>query len=197
VSVLDERHRDRQAQLAERLARSLTLIIATWQTLSQAEVNAYHDRAFVLTAGGQLSAARLAAGYGLTLTRRPRASPSSLDVSGALGRSGVGVTPESRSLVAPPLRARGLVAEGATLAEAKLEAAEYAGQLGSLDLQAAQRVGLEEGVAAGGARVVGYRKELAGGACEWCRETAQTTYRTADAVPFHRNDACSVAPVLA
>jgi hypothetical protein len=111
--------------------------------------------------------------------------------------TGVAVTSESRSLVAPPLRARHLVAEGATLLEAKAEAAEYSVQLGSLDLQAAQRVGLEEGVAAGGARIVGYRKELAAGACEWCRSTSATVCDSADAVPFHRNDACSVAPVLA
>ena len=95
------------------------------------------------------------------------------------------------------LRARRLVGEGETLIEAKEQASAYAGQLGSLDLQTGQRVGLEQGVGAGGARIVGYRKELAGGACSWCRETAQTTYGSADAVPFHHNDGCSVAPVLA
>jgi hypothetical protein len=197
VGALDERHRDRQAELSGRLARALGTVVASWETLSEDELRAYHDRAYPLVAGGQRQAGRLAAAYGLTLTRRPGVPPTPTDVTGALRSSGVAITPEARSLVAPPLRARALVADGATLIEAKAEAAEYAGQLGSLDLQAAQRVGLEQGVGAGGARIVGYRKELTGGACEWCRETAATTYRTADAVPFHRNDGCSVAPVLA
>jgi hypothetical protein len=197
VAALDERHRDRQQELSVRLARSLGLLVATWETLSQDELEGYVAAAYPRVAGGQRQAARLAAGYGLTLTRRPGVPTSATDLAGALRESAVEVTAESRSLVAPPLRARHLVAEGATLLEAKADAAEYAGQLSGLDLQAAQRVGLEEGVTAGGARVVGYRKQLAGGACDWCRETSATVYGSAEAVPFHRNDACSVAPVLA
>jgi hypothetical protein len=201
VAALDERHRIRQQRLAGRLATRLEMLVATWETLAQEEVEAYHDGAYPLVAGGQREAARLAAAYGRTLGEQALGVPSlpgPTDIVGALLNSGVGVTPESRSLVAPPLRARSLVAEGATLAEAKLEAAEYAGQLGSLDLQAAQRVGLEQGVHAGGKRVVGYRKVLAGGACSWCREVGgERVYHSADSVPFHRNDACSVAPVLA
>jgi hypothetical protein len=196
VSALDDRHRAQQAALAAQLARTLGLRIATWETLDEDELLAYHASAYPLVAGGQRQAARLAAGYGLTLARRPGVTAGPLDVSGALRRSGVEVTRESRSLVAPMLRARKLVGEGATLLDAKADASEYAGQLGSLDLQAGQRVGLEQGVGAGGARIEGYRKSLSGTACSWCRETAQTIYRQADAVPFHRNDSCSVEPVL-
>jgi hypothetical protein len=196
MAELDERHRARQQELSGRLARALGLLVAGWETLDENELRAYHDHAYPLVAGGQRQAARLAAAYGLTLTRRPGVPPSPTDVAGALTSSGVEVTPESRSLVAPPRRARALVADGATLLEAKAEAAEYAGQLGSLDLQAGQRVGLEQGVAAGGARIVGYRKHPAAGACSFCRETAARTYASPDAVPFHRNDNCSVAPVL-
>jgi hypothetical protein len=197
MAALDERHRARQHELAGRLAQRLNFLVSTWETLSQEEVDAYHDRAYPLVAGGQRDSARLGAAYGRTLAQEAGVLPSvpgPTDIVGALVRSGVGVTPESRSLVAPPLRARALVAEGATLGEAKLAAAEYAGQLGSLDLQAAQRVGLEQGV--GGARIAGYRKQPAGGACEWCRSVAGEVYDSADAVPFHRNDACAVAPVL-
>jgi hypothetical protein len=197
VAALDERHRQQQQALAGRLADSLGALIATWETLDEDELRAYHDRAYPRVAGGQRTAARLAAAYGLALTRRPGVAPGAVDVSGALRSSGVEIDPESRSLVAPPLRARALVAEGATLLEAKAAARDYAGQLGSLDLQAAQRVGLEQGVGAGGARIGGYRKQLAGSACSWCVETAQEVYHSADAVPFHHNDGCSVAPVLA
>jgi hypothetical protein len=196
VAALDERHRARQHQLAGRLELGLARLVGRLETLSEEELRAYHDGAYPLVAGGQRSAAVLAAGYGLARTRRPGRPTAPMDVDGALKSTGVLVTTESRSLVAPVLRARHLVADGTELVAAKQQAASYAGQLGTLDLQAAQRVGLEQGAGAGGERVIGYRKEPSGEACDWCQQTAGEVYGSPDAVPFHANDACAVAPVI-
>jgi hypothetical protein len=194
VSALDQRHRRRQAELAQRVAARLGLYVGNLETLDETELAAYGAAAYPVVAGGQARAASLAAGYGVALARR---RPEAIDVSGALEASGVLVAPDSRSLVAPVLRARLLVSEGQSKAAALAAAASYAHALSSNDLQAAQRVGLDEGVSAVGARVAGYQKELSPDACEWCQLTAERTYSSADSVPFHDRDACSVAPVLA
>jgi len=197
VTPLDERHRLAQRLLSAQVDRALAGLVDQLDTLSEAELAAYHDAAYPIVAGGQRQAATYGAGYGLELTRQPGVQPTALELAGALQRSGVMVTPESRSLVAPVLRTRRLVNEGATLGEAKQQAATYAAELASGDLNAAQRVGIDEGAAAGGADVAGYRKETGGDACDWCRGVADDRlYSSADSVPFHAHDRCSVSVVL-
>lgn len=165
--------------------------------LTQADLEQYVNAAYPTVAGGQKVAADHGAGYITALVReRLRARASTVDVAGALRKSGVIVTPESRSLVAPVLRARALVAEGESLPSALKAASSYAGALSSLDLQAAQRVGLNEGARAAEVAVEGWVKETGPTACEWCIAVSGQTYGDAEAVPFHENDQCVVVPEL-
>jgi hypothetical protein len=190
VTALDTRHRVQQERLAHGVARRLGGMLRGLPDLAQPSVVAYHDGALVLVLGGQHTSANLAAGYTAARSRRRLLD---VDVVNALARSGVLVTTDSRSLVAPVLRARHLVAEGAELAAALENAAGYAAALSSNDLQAAQRVGLAEGAGDG---VVGWRKLVGPDACQWCNLTADTVYADPDSIPFHDNDRCSVEPVL-
>jgi hypothetical protein len=194
---LDRRYRERQVALAGRVADRLGGMLGRMNTLGELELHAYVAGAYPTVAGGQQVAATGAAGYMAALVpRREAARAAPVDVAGALARSGVLVTPESRSLVAPVLRARSLVADGAELAVAIDAATSYAGALSSLDLQAAQRVGLEESARASEAEVEGWTKDAGPSACTWCHEIAENEYADPDAVPYHENDRCSVVPVL-
>jgi hypothetical protein len=163
--------------------------------LSEEQLAAYVEHAFSTVAGGQHVAADAAAAYARVLAagRRPKRP---LDVAGALEKSGKRITPESRSLVAPVLRARHLVAEGEQPASAILTAANYAGQLSAADLQAAMRVGVDEGAKASGLATQGWAKGLGGDACAWCESIADNVYGDPDSVPFHDGDRCGVEPVL-
>lgn len=196
--TLDELNRKRQLGMQERVAAGLGALLAAMPDLGEDALAGYVGRAFPVVAGGQHAAASSAAGYGVAIAalaghRIKRA----VDVEHALERSGVLVQPDSRSLVAPVLRARALVDEGAAMPAAVEQAASYAHALTSGDLQAAQRVGVEEGTSSTGARVRGYRKEVDPACCPWCELVgADRVYKGADSVPFHDRDRCSVSPVL-
>ena len=81
---------------------------------------------------------------------------------------------------------------------ARQAAGSYAGELGTGDVQAAQRGGLDEAARAGTRRIRGWRKELGPEPCEWCVTIASGggRYHRADTVPFHARDHCGVAPVF-
>jgi hypothetical protein len=189
-------YRERQVSLAERVAALLGRSLASLDDLSQSELERYVAAAYPAVAGGQRQAASTGAGYVTAITPAPPKRVAPVNVPGALKKSGVLVTAESRSLVAPVLRARSLVAEGVAYASAIDTAAAYAGSLSSLDLQAAQRVGLEEGARASGAEVTGWVKDTGGDACEWCEEISENVYESAEDVPFHDNCKCAVVPEL-
>jgi hypothetical protein len=196
-AALNDRYRVRQVGIADSVAGLLDRMLVSLDELDEVALERYVTRAYPTVAGGQLAAADNAAGYVSALVRRSaRARAAPLDVGVALIRSGVAVTPESRSLVAPILRARSLVAGGQALPVALNAAASYAGALSSLDLQAAQRVGLAEGARAAEVEIGGWLKETGPTACEWCIMVSGETYGAAESVPFHENDKCAVVPEL-
>jgi hypothetical protein len=193
VSALDERHRERQKQLDDRVGATLTgLLLGLDRLDDDADLGAYAAAAYPVVAGGQDASALLATSYLALKLRTPAAR---VDSRAALAKTGVRVTPESRSLVAPVLRARKLVADGETEPVARESASAYARELASNDLQAAQRVGLDAGAKASGKRVR-WRKDLSPSSCEWCRLVgADRTYSASDRVPYHPHDECGIVPV--
>jgi hypothetical protein len=195
--AIDRVYRERQVALAELVARRLGVTLGSLASLDELELARYVATAHPVVAGGQYAAANGGAGYVTALvSRTDRARRNVVDVAGALTRSGVLVTPESRSIVAPVLRARRLVGEGEAYPVALEAAQAYASSLSSLDLQAAQRVGVGEGARASEAAVEGWEKDVGPDACSWCAIVAGTVYDDPEAVPFHDNDKCSVIPAL-
>jgi hypothetical protein len=194
-AIVDERHRQRQAVIARLVDTRLEALLVTMRDLGEDELVRYVDSAYPAVAGGQRVSADTAAAYAEVLAGRRRARRP-LDVEGALRKSGVLVGPDTRSVVAPVLRARHLVAEGESQPAALRTAASYAGQLSAADLQAAMRVGVDEGAKASGLEVGGWRKAPGGDACDWCQTIADNVYDDADAVPFHDGDKCGVEPDL-
>jgi hypothetical protein len=197
--ALDARHRESQQTLSGEVSLRLSGVLLGLPDLGEESLARYAASAFPLVLGGQRASAGLAASYVLAMFPAARRSGRQVvvDPGGALARSGKAVTQDSPVVVSPILRARSLLAEGARPIEAMQSASSYAEALSSGDLQAAQRVGIEEGAQATGARVVGYRKELSATACSWCRKVGGRTYRSSESVPFHQRDNCAVAPVLA
>lgn len=199
-ALVDARHRIRQHAIADTVAARLSALLVTMPNLEQEQLDRYVADAFPLVAGGQRLAADTGAGYAAVLAtpvRGPRPRPKRpVDVDRALQRSGVLVEPDSRSLVAPPLRARRLVAEGNHLEVALRAAASYAGDLSSNDLQAAMRVGVGEGAAAVGLETQGWRKSLSPDACPWCQDIADNVYDDPESIPFHDGDRCGAEPDL-
>lgn len=165
------------------------------QDLGEDELSRYVNSAYPTVAGGQLVSADTAAAYAQVLAGHARRRRP-IDVEQALARAGVLVSTESRSVVAPILRARHLVAEGEAHTAAMRTAASYAGQLSDADLQAAMRVGVNEGAKASGLEVEVWRKAPGPDACEWCLSIADNTYGSADDVPFHDGDRCGIEPEL-
>ena len=195
-NVLAAAHRRAQQQLQTELEQNLELLIQTLPDLGQDNLEWYARNAALRTAATQTRSAQLGAGYVLTLlgpdspTRRQRRT---IDIEAAL--EGVRVDASSPVAVAPVLRARSLETE-LGLELAKGEAGTYAAQLGSGDVQAAQRAGLDAGAASSGVRIGGWTKELGPTACPWCQAVSgERVYGSASSVPFHDNDRCSVAPV--
>lgn len=181
----------------------LALMLAAMPDLGQPALEDYVDGAFPVVAGAQQASAETAAGYvGVIAVGRARLAGRAyrprrlVDVATALTKSGVLVTPDSRSLVAPVLRARSLAGEGLDEPVVLAQSQEYAAELASNDVQAAQRVGLDEGAHASGLEVHGWRKAVASSACSWCRAIAGNVYNHAEQIPFHDHDRCDVEPVL-
>jgi hypothetical protein len=202
-SLLDAQHLARQQAIQRGVAMNLRILLATMADLSQPALDDYVNGAYPVVAGGQHASADTAAGYigVIAVARaqlrgrryRPRRP---VDVAAALTKSGVLVQPDSRSLVAPVLRARSLEAEGQAMPVAIDHAASYAAALSSNDVQAAQRVGLGEGAHASGLEVHGWRKSVAADACDWCGAIADAVYDDPEKIPFHEWDKCGVEPAL-
>lgn len=113
--------------------------------------------------------------------------------------AGVAVTTSSPVARSPVLRLLARLKEGDAEPLARQAAGSYAGELGTGDLHAATRGGLDEGARAGTRQIRGWRKELGPEPCPWCVTIASGggRYHRADTVPFHPRDHCSVAPVFA
>lgn len=166
------------------------MLAALPDPLSQAGFDAYNVASAKLVAGSQRRSAQLSIAYlGVLLPAKRVTSPQRAIRDVVVDRS----SPVTRS---PMLRIRGLVADGAELVAALASAQAYAASLSTNDLAVAERAGLTEAADASGERIVGWRKELSDSACDWCNEVADGVYSDADSVPFHANDACSVAPVI-
>lgn len=153
-------------------------------------MDAYNRAAAPVVAGGQHRAAQLAVAY-IATQAQPRSTPA----LGVALRDLI-VTRASPVTRSPILRLWSLIDDGHAVAEAQGAAGSYAEALASNDLQVAERAGLNEGARVAGERVVGWRKALDPGCCAWCQRLAVGTYRSAESVPFHERDRCSVAPIL-
>jgi hypothetical protein len=195
MSRADDAHRLAQQRLATLVAERLGLVIAGLpDPASQQGMDTYHRAALPLVAGGQRHAAQLAFAYLARLVARdPSRQPPSL----VRALEPVAVTTDSAVTRSPMLRLWYQLGQGAELAEAQQVAASYAHELSSNDLHAATRSGLDEAARSTDQRIGGWRKVLSGDACEWCQKVgAERVYHSADSVPFHARDHCSVAPVL-
>lgn len=157
---------------------------------AQSSMNAYNAASAALVGGAQRRSAQLAIAY--VVVGRPVVQTPSLKRALA----SVLVSRESPVTRSPMLRLWRELDAGIVPSLAIATAAQYASALASTDLQVAERGGLAEGAEATGERIVGWRKELSGDPCPWCEEVADEVFRSADAVPFHANDQCAVAPVF-
>jgi hypothetical protein len=159
---------------------------------SEAAFEFYEREATRLVGGAQRRSAMFAMAYVAQLSppREPPTTERALE--------GVAVTSASPVARSPVLRLLARLKEGDDELVARQAAGSYAGELGTGDVQAAERGGLDEAARAGERRIAGWRKELSVDACEWCRTIAAGggRYRRADTVPFHARDRCGVAPVF-
>lgn len=202
MSRADHLHRTAQERLAAETSRRLAALIAAIpEPGEQAAMDAYAPAAARLVAGGQHKAATLGMAYvGRLAPRAPGKPPPTVERALA----DVLVSQDSPVARSPVLRMWKRLGEGVAPEEAKREAASYAEELGSNDLQVAERGGLREAANASGRKVKGWRKVLSSNPCEWCRAIAGTEgssgqlgrYHQADSVPFHERDHCGVAPVF-
>lgn len=188
-SGLSAAYRTAQSQTTLATEASLAAWAAVALGASDEAAALYLPGAVERTAGGQARAAALAAGYVAGIMAAAVDPPSRL---APVDLSGVPlVTEETRWLYSPVLRMRALLAEGVAEPAAHAQASAYAVSMVPGDLQAAERAGLDAGAAAHNARAR-FRKVPAGGACGWCQEIASKDYPSAEAVPFHAGDRCSV-----
>jgi hypothetical protein len=195
--VADRKHRLAQERLADATSRKLSaLIFALDDPEADDAIERYAPVAARVVSGGQHRSARFALAYlATTATRAPGKSPPS--VTRAL--DGVLVDESFPVARSPILRLKKRLADGDELALARQSASSYAEELATGDLQAAERGGLDEAARASGKKIRGWRKVLSSEPCDWCRTIASDTtgrYRSAETVPFHARDHCSVAPVF-
>lgn len=180
-----------QGRVLAAVAIRLEAELARLPNLSPEAADVYVAAAVPTVAAGQRRAATLAAGFARALAPTvDRSRPLELELET------VAVTADTAWIHSPIIVGRRELGAGATWAAAIALAAVKAKGYASGDLAVAQRHGLERGARSTGARVAGYRKALAGGACAWCRDVAGTLYALPSNVPFHEHDACSVVPVF-
>lgn len=195
--VEDRKHRLAQERLADVTSRKLAaLIFALDDPEADDAIERYAPLAARVVAGGQHRSARFSIAY-LAASAPPVTGKSPPSLTRAL--DGVLVTPESAVARSPVLRLKARLADGDELPVARQSAASYAQGLATGDLQAAERGGLDEAARASGKKVRGWRKVLSSDACPWCVTIASDEsgrYHSADSVPFHARDHCSVAPVF-
>ena len=190
----DRRHRFVQERLSKALEAALMAVLLRLpEPSSEAAFERYAAEALRLVGGAQQRSALFAMAYVAQLSpqREPPAADRALD--------GVGVTAVSPVTRSPLLRLLARLKDGDDELLARQAAGSYAGELGSGDLHAAERGGLDEAARTGTRRIVGWRKELSPEPCKWCTTIAAGggRYRRAETVPFHARDRCGVAPVFA
>lgn len=197
----DAQHRIAQNRLDAQVGRQLGAILqAIPDPLTQAAFDTYAVAAAKTVAGGQRRSAELSFAYVGQLAKRPTAAATKPTRAPVVARAlkGVLVTRDSPVARSPMLRIWGMAATGSPLESAIANAAAYAATLASNDLAVAERGGLDEAAAASGERIVGWRKDPDGDACDWCYAVAgDTLYGAAESVPFHANDRCGISPVFA
>lgn len=189
----DRAHRLAQKRLDELTGRTLAQLLASLRNpVEQVAMDTYNVAATRVVGGAQRRSAQLSFAYVGALTP-PKRPPS---IARAL--AGVVVTRDSPVTRSPVLRLWREVGRGVELALAVQTASAYAATLASNDLQVAQQSALAEAGSASDQKIIGWRKELADDACEWCQTVgAERIYSRADTVPFHANDECAVSPVFA
>lgn len=185
-------HRDRQRAVTAAVGARLAAALRNLPDVSDESSARYVAQAVPVIVAGQRTAATLAAGYVRALA--PATGPLERPVDLTLGD--LAVTADTAWVASPIIRARAKLAAGNTYLAAIDAAASYAEGLASGDLAVAQRLGLEAAAGASGAGVRGWVKEADGAACRWCQDVAQGVYSSAESVPFHDNDRCSVAPLF-
>jgi hypothetical protein len=174
----------------------MALLIRLPDPSSEAAFTLYEREATRLVGGAQRRSATFAMAYLAGLSPlSPRREPPTL----ARALEGVAVNAASPVARSPVLRLLARLHEGDEELLARRVAGSYAGELGTGDLHAAQRGGLDEAARAGDRVIRGWRKELSPEPCAWCVTIASGggRYPRADTVPFHARDHCSVAPVFA
>lgn len=192
----DRRHRFVQERLSTALETALMGLLVRLPEPSTEQAFALYEREAVrLVAGAQRRSATFAMAYVAQLSppARTREPPT---VDRAL--AAVAVTAASPVARSPVLRLLARLKEGDAEPLARQAAGSYAGELGTGDLHAATRGGLDEAARAGTRKIRGWKKELGPDPCPWCVTIASGggRYHRADTVPFHPRDHCSVAPVF-
>jgi len=190
VPALDDTHRRAQRALQDRTGTAVAgLLAAITLERSQQIRDAYATANSRLIAGGQQSAARLALAY-IAAYAPPTTPP---DLVTAL--AGTLITPDSPGAFVGLLRLWSLLDQDVPEPQARQQAGSYSANLSGGDLQAAQRAGLDEAARAAGRRPR-WRKDPSPTACAWCQTIASggARYHSADSVPFHQSDHCSVSP---
>jgi hypothetical protein len=186
-----------QERLSTALEGALMALLMRLPEPSTEQAFALYEREAVrLVGGAQRRSATFAMAYVAQLSPpSPVLEPPTADRA----LEGVAVTAASPVARSPVLRLLARLKDGDDESVARRAAGSYAGELGTGDVQAAERGGLDEAARVGTRRLVGWRKELSPEPCEWCVMIASGggRYRRADTVPFHPRDHCSVAPVFA
>lgn len=156
----------------------------------------YERQATRLVGGAQRRSATFAIAY---LTQLSPPAPSAEPATVARALEHVAVTSASPVARSPVLRLLARLKDGDEETLARRAAGSYAGELGTGDVHAAMRGGLDEAARAGARKIRGWRKDLSPEPCPWCVTIASGggRYHRADTVPFHPRDHCSVAPVFA
>jgi hypothetical protein len=197
VAPQDRRHRFVQERLSTTLETALmALLLRLPEPSTEQAFELYARQAARLVGGAQRRSATFAMAYVAQLSPP---SPVVEPPTAERALDGVAVTPASPVARSPVLRLLARLKDGDDELVARRAAGSYAGELGTGDLQAAERGGLDEAARAGTRTIRGWRKELSPEPCEWCAMIASGggRYRRADTVPFHPRDRCGVAPVFA
>jgi hypothetical protein len=190
VPPADGLHRRAQQALQQQVMAAVHgLITAITLDRTQTVRDAYAAAHSHLVAAGEYQAALLAVTY-VGAYAPPRLTP---DLPTAL--AGTLMTPDHPGAIVGLLRLWTLLDQGTPEPQARTEAGSFTANLTGGDMQAAQRVGLDEGARIAERRLR-WRKDPAPGACDWCRMIASggARYHSASSVPFHQSDRCAVVP---
>jgi hypothetical protein len=186
-----------QERLAETLEAALMgLLLRLPEPATEDAFERYARQAVRLVGGAQHRSATFAMAYVAQLSPPAPLRPPPTTDRALAGTAVTAASPVARS---PVLRLLARLKDGDDELVARQAAGSYAGALGTGDLHAAERGGLDEAARAGTRRITGWRKELSVDPCPWCVTIASGggRYRRAETVPFHERDRCGVAPVFA